>query len=69
MHLLRPLRHIARTSAIRAARVPVALSRPSLVRGLLTQSRDRGSSDPPLITQTIPEYFRDVVSEHGDRPA
>ncbi|CAD0086442.1 unnamed protein product, partial [Aureobasidium mustum] len=47
----------------------VAIRESTAVRGLLTQARDRGPSDPPLITQTIPEYFRDVVSEHGDRPA
>ncbi|CAD0081968.1 unnamed protein product, partial [Aureobasidium vineae] len=72
MHLLRPLRHsvtIARPSIARFARRPVVLRRLNVVRGLLTQARDRGPSNPPLITQTIPEYFRDVVSEHGDRPA
>lgn len=71
MHLLRSFRHsigIARPSA-RFARCTVAVRKPNIVRGLLTQSRDCGPSDPPLITQTIPEYFRDVVSEHGDRSA
>jgi hypothetical protein len=52
MHLLRPLRHtlvVARTSAIRSARISVAFSRPNFIRGLLTQSRDRGSSDVSVI--------------------
>ncbi|KAH7037109.1 uncharacterized protein B0I36DRAFT_427830 [Microdochium trichocladiopsis] len=28
-----------------------------------------GPSDPPLLTQTIPEHFASIVSQHGDRPA
>ncbi|KXJ93701.1 hypothetical protein Micbo1qcDRAFT_187794 [Microdochium bolleyi] len=28
-----------------------------------------GPSEPPLLTQTIPEHFASIVSQHGDRPA
>jgi hypothetical protein len=55
MHLLRPLRHsvvVARTSAVRSARTPVTFLRPNFVRGLLTQSRDRGPSDVSMIERT-----------------
>jgi hypothetical protein len=55
MHILRPLRHsvvVARTSAIRSARTPVAFSKPKLIRGLLTQSRDRGPIDVSMIEVT-----------------
>ncbi|KAK4162025.1 hypothetical protein QBC43DRAFT_322714 [Cladorrhinum sp. PSN259] len=35
----------------------------------LTSSITKGSSDPPLLQQTVPENFASVVSRHGDRPA
>ncbi|KEQ93743.1 hypothetical protein AUEXF2481DRAFT_41475 [Aureobasidium subglaciale EXF-2481] len=73
MHLFRPCRSskaIARPSILHCAKTCCAKSRVlSGIRGLLTQARDRGPVDPPLIEQTIPGYFKDVVSEHGDRPA
>ncbi|KAI0886196.1 acetyl-CoA synthetase-like protein [Annulohypoxylon maeteangense] len=28
-----------------------------------------GPQEPPLITVTIPEHFRSIVSQHGDKPA
>ncbi|KAI1091394.1 acetyl-CoA synthetase-like protein [Rostrohypoxylon terebratum] len=28
-----------------------------------------GHKEPPLITVTIPEHFRSIVSQHGDKPA
>lgn len=57
MHLLRPLRHsvaIARPF-IRPAGCTVAVRKPSAVRGLLTQSRDRG----PLEVSFIDIYSED----------
>ncbi|KAJ0153028.1 putative acyl-CoA synthetase YngI, partial [Colletotrichum tanaceti] len=36
-------------------------------QGLLSFSE--GPSEPPLLTQTIPEHFSQIVSLHGDRPA
>ncbi|KAI1211894.1 acetyl-CoA synthetase-like protein [Annulohypoxylon truncatum] len=40
-------------------------------RGIATSSLSyaEGPKEPPLITVTIPEHFRSVVSQHGDRPA
>ncbi|KAJ1336101.1 mevalonyl-CoA ligase [Microdochium nivale] len=28
-----------------------------------------GPNEPPLLTQTIPDHFASIVSQHGDRPA
>ncbi|THY05287.1 acyl-CoA synthetase/AMP-acid ligase-like protein II [Aureobasidium pullulans] len=72
MHLFRPLKisiSIARPYALRCVRPGLVCQSLQITRGILTQARDRGASEPPLIEQTIPEYFRDVVSEHGDRNA
>jgi acyl-CoA synthetase (AMP-forming)/AMP-acid ligase II len=38
-------------------------------RTLLTQSHDRGPSEPALIEQTIPQHFSTIVSQFGDRNA
>lgn len=38
-------------------------------RGLLTQARSIGPSEPPLLEETIGENFARIVSQHGDRPA
>ncbi|RFU29355.1 hypothetical protein B7463_g6986, partial [Scytalidium lignicola] len=38
-------------------------------RGLLTESYARGGTEPPLLTQTIPEHFSSIVSAYGDRNA
>ncbi|TDZ74940.1 Acyl-CoA ligase SID4 [Colletotrichum trifolii] len=32
-------------------------------------SFSQGPNEPPLLTQTIPEHFAHIVSQHGDRPA
>ncbi|KAF2171793.1 hypothetical protein M409DRAFT_18026 [Zasmidium cellare ATCC 36951] len=41
----------------------------SFTRGLLTQAHDRGPSEPPLLEQTVPEHFAEIVSKYGDRNA
>ncbi|KAK4229575.1 hypothetical protein QBC38DRAFT_508170 [Podospora fimiseda] len=33
------------------------------------ESISQGPTNPPLLTQTIPEHFASIVSKHGDRPA
>ncbi|TVY39790.1 putative acyl-CoA synthetase, partial [Lachnellula occidentalis] len=38
-------------------------------RTLLTQSYAEGPTEPPLLTQTIPQHFSSVVSQYGDRTA
>ncbi|KAH8816784.1 putative AMP-binding enzyme [Xylogone sp. PMI_703] len=38
-------------------------------RGLLTESYARGPTEPPLLTQTIPEHFASIVAAYGDRTA
>ncbi|PGH05939.1 hypothetical protein AJ80_08251 [Polytolypa hystricis UAMH7299] len=38
-------------------------------RSLLTQSYDKGPSEPPLFEQTVGEHFSDVVAKYGDRTA
>ncbi|TVY50817.1 putative crotonobetaine/carnitine-CoA ligase [Lachnellula cervina] len=38
-------------------------------RPLLTGSYAEGPTEPPLLTQTIPQHFSSVVSEYGDRTA
>lgn len=42
---------------------------PSYHRGLLTQARSIGPSEPPLLEETTGENFARIVSQHGDRPA
>lgn len=44
-------------------------TRPLWHRGLLTQARSIGPSEPPLLEETIGENFARIVSQHGDRPA
>jgi acyl-CoA synthetase (AMP-forming)/AMP-acid ligase II len=44
-------------------------ARTSDQRGLLTQARSVGPSEPPLLEETIGENFARIVSQHGDRPA
>lgn len=34
-----------------------------------THSISEGPTEPPLLPYTVPEYFAQVVSDHGDRPA
>ncbi|ERF76318.1 hypothetical protein EPUS_04176 [Endocarpon pusillum Z07020] len=38
-------------------------------RGLLTQARAKGPSEPPLLEDTIGGHFGKIVSQHGDRNA
>ncbi|EJD51334.1 acyl-CoA synthetase [Auricularia subglabra TFB-10046 SS5] len=39
-------------------------------RTLLTLSRVKGPTTPPLLTKTLPEFFRDdILSRHADQPA
>lgn len=44
-------------------------TRPSFQRGLLTQARSVGPSEPALLEETIGENFARIVSQYGDRPA
>ncbi|KAK2048317.1 AMP-binding enzyme [Colletotrichum somersetense] len=47
----------------------VAPQRRSLSSSYEGLSFSQGPSEPPLLTQTIPEHFSQVVSLHGDLPA
>lgn len=38
-------------------------------RTLLTRAHDRGSTEPPLLEQTVGQHFASVVAQHGDRTA
>ncbi|KAL5388039.1 hypothetical protein PMIN06_010301 [Paraphaeosphaeria minitans] len=38
-------------------------------RGLLTRAYAEGPSEPPLLTQTVPQHFREIVKSFGDRNA
>ncbi|KAJ4290402.1 hypothetical protein N0V90_010618 [Kalmusia sp. IMI 367209] len=38
-------------------------------RGLLTRAYAEGPSEPPLLTQTVPQHFREIVRAFGDRNA
>ncbi|KAF1964107.1 acyl-CoA synthetase/AMP-acid ligase-like protein II [Bimuria novae-zelandiae CBS 107.79] len=38
-------------------------------RGLLTRAYAEGPSEPPLLTQTVPQHFREIVRDFGDRNA
>lgn len=40
-----------------------------LRRGLLTQAFTRGPAQPPLLEQTIPQHFAQIVRKYGDRNA
>ncbi|KAI1137401.1 acetyl-CoA synthetase-like protein [Hypoxylon sp. FL0543] len=59
----------------RSARSPIAhrsaWNRASQRRGVATfsLSYEEGPRDPPLLTNTIPEHFAQIVSRYADRPA
>ncbi|KAJ4355423.1 uncharacterized protein N0V89_003439 [Didymosphaeria variabile] len=38
-------------------------------RGLLTRAYAEGPKEPPLLTQTVPQHFREIVRSFGDRDA
>ncbi|ETN40855.1 uncharacterized protein HMPREF1541_05135 [Cyphellophora europaea CBS 101466] len=38
-------------------------------RTFLSQARNKGPLEPPLLEETVGENFARIVSEHGDRPA
>ncbi|KAG9240636.1 acyl-CoA synthetase/AMP-acid ligase-like protein II [Calycina marina] len=62
-------------SVLKAGRISCSHNATQLIqsnerkRTLLTESYSQGPSNPPLLTQTIPQHFADIVSKYGDRTA